>query len=156
MSLILRPHSLFDIDRFFDDLFIEPFEITTRFEMPKMDIKELDDHYEIKLEVPGFDKSDINIEIKNDILTIKSEKETKKEEKDEEGCYIYKEISRQNFSRSLTLPENVDKENIKANMENGILKIILNKTEIEPPKKIEIETLDEKKEMQEKNTDEKE
>ncbi|MHA1253872.1 MAG: Hsp20/alpha crystallin family protein [Candidatus Helarchaeota archaeon] len=123
MSLMLRPFRLFDIDRIFDEFFTEPFSFRTETFMPRMDIKELDDHYEITLEVPGFDKNDINIEIKNDILTIKSEKEINKEEKDKEGNYICRERIYHNFSRSLKLPENVNIDDIKASMDKGILKI---------------------------------
>ncbi|MHA1268216.1 MAG: Hsp20/alpha crystallin family protein [Candidatus Helarchaeota archaeon] len=140
MSLILRPHRLFDLEKIFDEFFMEPFAFDREtFTLPRMDIKELDDHYEITLEVPGFDKEDINIEIKNDTLTIKSEKEMKKEEKDEKGKYIYKERSYHNFSRCLKIPENVNTEDVKASMDKGVLRIELTKIEPEPPKKIEIQ-----------------
>ncbi|MBD3230515.1 MAG: Hsp20 family protein [Candidatus Lokiarchaeota archaeon] len=155
MSLIRKPKRLFNLDRFFDDFLFEPISMDIDYSMPKMDIKEYDDKYDVLVEVPGFDKEDIEIEINNNILTIKSEKKTKKEEEDEEGNYVYRERSYMNFSRKLRLPENVHSDDIKASMEKGVLKVELHKGEVEPKKKIEISETKEPKEKEESEDKEK-
>ena len=104
-----------------------------------MKLKELEKNYEIIAEVPGLDKSDIKIELHKDVLTIQSEKETKKEEKDKEGHYIYKERSYQSFKRQFRLPENANPDKIKASMQKGLLKIEIEKKEPEPKKSIKID-----------------
>jgi HSP20 family protein len=132
------PYRLFNLDNFFDDFLTSPLAISKQEIAPKVDIKEMDGHYEIIAEVPGLDKEDVNIEINKDVLTIKSEKETKKEEKDEDGNYIYKERSYRAFQRQFRLPENANIEDIDAKMEKGLLTIKLEKIEPEPAKKIQI------------------
>ncbi len=103
---------------------------------PRMDIKEEEKEYIITAEVPGFKKDDINIEIRNDVMTISSEHKEEKEEK-KEG-YIYKERSHRAFSRSFRIPEGVTAEEVSAKLEDGILTIHIPKREPEKPKKIEI------------------
>ncbi|TFF98772.1 MAG: Hsp20/alpha crystallin family protein [Promethearchaeota archaeon] len=132
------PYRVFNLDNFFDDFLTSPLSISREQINPKVDIKEMDGHYEIIAEVPGLEKEDVNIEINKDVLTIKSEKETKKEEKDDEGNYIYKERSYTAFQRQFRLPENANVENIDAKMDKGLLTIKLDKIEPEPAKKIEI------------------
>lgn len=89
----------------------------------------------MEAEVAGYDEKDISVAVEKHVLTIASTKdlkkandEEKKEEKDEERTYLVREISRPSFSRSFTLPEDVDEENIKAETKNGMLKIVLPKT----------------------------
>ncbi|MBD3230514.1 MAG: Hsp20 family protein [Candidatus Lokiarchaeota archaeon] len=134
------PYRLFNLDKFFDDFLREPFGISKEKPVyPKVDIKELENKYELTAEVPGLDKEDIKIEINKDILSLKSEKETKVEEESEKGNYIYRERSYRSFQRQFRLPENANYENINAKMENGILKVTIDKKEPEPAKTIKIE-----------------
>jgi len=133
------PYRLFNLDKFFDDFLSSPLSMGSEGIFPKVDIKELEKNYEIIAEVPGLDKSDIKIELHKDVLTIQSEKETKKEEKDKEGHYIYKERSYQSFKRQFRLPENANPDKIKASMEKGLLKIEIEKKEPEPKKSIKID-----------------
>ena len=80
MTLISR-NNVFDIDRFFNDSWpqlVEPQAGT--FFAPRVDIKEAGDHYEITAELPGVDKKDIHVHVKDGVLTL--EAETSKEEKD--------------------------------------------------------------------------
>lgn len=101
------------------------------------DVKELEDSYELNMNVPGLKKEDIDISVKNGTLTIKSEKETKSEEKDVK--YILKERSSSIFSRSFKLPEEIDTNSISAKMEDGVLKLNIPKIEKkEETNKIEI------------------
>ena len=145
------------MDPFFED-FWEPFDFTLmkspKMNFPKLDIKDDEKSYHVLMEVPGYAKEDINIEITDDLLTISSEhKEEKEEEK--EG-YIYKERSHRTFSRSLRIPENIIPEEIEAKLENGLLTLEIPKKEPEPPKKIEIKEDADPKELEVKTTETKE
>jgi len=94
--------------------------------MPAMNIKENDENFEIDIAAPGFNKKDFEITIENGILHLSAEKREEKEEKEEN--FTRKEFSYNSFSRSFTLPENVnDEDNINAKYKNGILKLTLTK-----------------------------
>ena len=95
--------------------------------MPAVNIKENGNHYTVSLAAPGMRKDDFNIDVDGNMLTISSEKEESKEEKDEK--FTRKEYSYSSFSRSFTLPEDVKQEAIDARYENGELKIILPRKE---------------------------
>ncbi|MFN8257653.1 MAG: Hsp20/alpha crystallin family protein [Bacteroidales bacterium] len=107
--------------------------------VPAVNISEKDDRFEIELAAPGMEKSDFRININNDLLTIKSEKNYKDEVSN--SNYSRKEFSYSAFERSFTLPDNVDSDNIKAGYVNGILNLEIPKKEeakIKPVKEIEI------------------
>lgn len=94
--------------------------------MPSMNIKENDENFEIELAAPGFNKKDFEITIENEILHISAEKKVEKEERKED--FTRKEFSYTSFTRSLTLPDNVnDEDKINAKYKNGILKLTLAK-----------------------------
>ena len=98
-------------------------ELTT----PAVNVTEKDDQYLVSMAVPGLKKEDFNINIEGKMLTISSEKESSKEEKEEK--YTRKEYNYSSFSRSFTIPEDVRQENIQANYENGELKLTLPRTD---------------------------
>ena len=105
--------------------------------MPAMNVKEHNEDFEIEFAAPGFSKKDFEVTINDNILTVSGEKKHEKEEK-EEG-YTCKEFSYNSFKRSLTLPETINKnEEVKAIYENGILKLNLQKNELEKtqPKRV--------------------
>lgn len=103
--------------------------------LPSVNIKENKDSFEVEMAAPGFEKSDFNIELNNDVLTISSEKQTNSEEK--EGEKISKqEFSYQSFTRSFTLPELVEDEKITAQYEKGILSLNIPKKEEAKPKPV--------------------
>ncbi len=95
---------------------------------PNLDIRESDKEYTVTLEMPGVNKDDVDVEVRGDALIVRGEK--KNEETHEEGQYQYTERSYGSFQRALTLPEDADSENIKANFDNGVLKISLPRQEI--------------------------
>jgi HSP20 family protein len=95
--------------------------------IPAVNITEQKDDYEVALAVPGMKKDDFNIDVDGNMLTISSQKEEKKEEK--EARFTRKEYSFSSFERSFTLPDEVNKEKIEARYENGILKLVLPKKE---------------------------
>lgn len=101
----------------------------TEMDMPPINIKEDATHFEIELAAPGLTKDHFEIELDDDILTISAKKEDKKEQK--EDNYVSREFNYQSFSRSISIPENVDiDKDIKAHYENGMLKIELAKKEV--------------------------
>jgi len=109
--------------------------------LPSVNLKETEKEYKIELAAPGMKKNDFNIALHNGILTIKSEKEEEKEDKDKEGNFLRREFSYESFSRSFTMPENVKEEAISAEYHDGILSIVINKKEPKPvitPKAIKV------------------
>lgn len=128
MNLI--PRSFF-LDDFLDDL--EPVKINNM----KCDIYEKNNAYVIEMDVPGFDKNDIEINLDNGYLTISASHEENND--DNTKNYIRRERNSYKCSRKFYLGD-VSYENIKAEFNNGILKIVVpKKEEIVSKKKIEIE-----------------
>ncbi|MCP4152959.1 MAG: Hsp20/alpha crystallin family protein [bacterium] len=128
------------LNRFFGDGFDKHFDrgadtIATRY--PTTDIYETTDDYIVKLEVPGLSKDDISVELNNDTLTVKGERKEEKELNEE--SYHRLESFSGTFSRSFTLPKNVDAQKISADMKDGILNLKIAKAEIEKIKSIPIE-----------------
>ena len=95
--------------------------------MPAVNIVETKEEYKVSLAVPGMKKEDFNIDVEGNMLTISCEKEMNKEEKEQQ--FTRKEYSYSSFSRSFTLPEEVNKEKIEAKYEEGVLKLMLPKKE---------------------------
>ena len=92
----------------------------------KTDITENDKDYEVKVDVPGIDKKDIHLDYQDGILSINVNKETASEKKDEDGKVIASERSTGMMSRSYQLP-GVDRENVSAKLDDGVLSITLPK-----------------------------
>ena len=107
-------------------------------DIPAVNIQEENDHFMLEMAAPGMEKKDFNIDLDNYVLTISSEKKEEKNEKDKN--FTRREFIYNNFSRSFTLPKSIDTEKIKADYENGILKVALPKKEQEMQltRKIEI------------------
>lgn len=124
--------TLFD-DAFFKDFFeVSPRTIANT-SVPAVNVKENDNEFTVELAAPGLGKEDFKISIEEGILTISSESKSEEVSQDDEGRYTRKEFSYSSFSRSFTLDEqHVDTENIKANYDAGVLKLVL-------PKKVEAE-----------------
>jgi len=125
------------LKRFFEDWDLElP---TESINFPKIDIWEDDEKYVLEAELPGFDKKDIDVNISDDVLTIRATR--KKEEEKKDKNYYYAERSYGEFVRSVRLPAEVDKKGIKAKYNNGVLELTLPKTKEAKEKttKIEIE-----------------
>ena len=97
------------------------------FTIPSANIVENKDDFKLALAVPGMKKNDFKIDVTGNLLTISSEKEETKEEKDEN--YSRQEYNYSSFSRSFTLPEEVNKEKIDATYVDGVLKLVLPKKE---------------------------
>jgi HSP20 family protein len=103
---------------------------------PAIDVFEKDDRFVVKAELPGMKEEDINISIVGDTLTVKGERKTESEVKEDD--YYCCERSYGSFSRSLAVPSNVDTKKIEANYEDGVLEISLPKIPEAEPKKISV------------------
>jgi len=101
--------------------------LTRTMNIPAVNITEDKDQYLVSLAAPGLKKEDFNIDVDGNMLTISSEKEHKKEETEKK--FTRKEYSYSSFSRSFTLPEEINKEKIEAKYENGVLEITLPRKE---------------------------
>lgn len=121
----------FYLDDFFEN-------IGTQSNVMKCDIYEKNGNYNIEVEIPGFEKNNVKIEIDKGYLNIIAEKEYIEEQ--DEKKYIRKERTYGKYQRSFYIGENIDVDKVKAEFKNGILKILVPKLEeIETKKQIEIE-----------------
>lgn len=95
--------------------------------VPATNVKENDKQFIIDVSTPGMDKGNIKVEVDKNVLKISAEKKTETEEKDENERVLRHEFGYSSFSRSFTIPEGIDTDNITASQENGVLQIILPK-----------------------------
>jgi HSP20 family protein len=103
-----------------------------------LDVMENDDEFIVKANVAGMDPDDLEITYTDNNLSIKGEIKDEREEEGEGGRYHLRERRYGTFSRTISMPGTVDVDNIKADTENGILKIHLPKKEEVKPRRIEI------------------
>ena len=87
----------------------------------KTDVKEKDNTYEVDIDLPGFKKDEIQIQLENGYITVSASKGLDKDEKDKDGKYIRRERYSGNVSRSFYVGDKVQKEDIHPKFENGIL-----------------------------------
>ena len=108
----------------------------------KTDVRETDSGYEVNIDLPGFKKDEINIQLDNGYLSISAAKGLDKDEQDKEGKYIRKERYAGSMSRSFYVGNAITQDDIKAKYESGILRLSVPKKaaeEIESAKRIAIE-----------------
>jgi len=125
-----------DMDRWFEDAFksfdmssldsnlqsrVMPGISLSNIYRPQIDVAGDSNCYEINLEVPGLTESDISLEVKDDVLTIKGKKEERSEDKDKH--YYRVERSYGSFQRTLALPDDAIGDEIKANLDKGVLRL---------------------------------
>jgi len=103
---------------------------------PAVDVYEDEHTVNLKIEVPGVDEKDLDIRVENNTLTVHGERKFEKEEKEEN----FRRVERQygSFTRSFTLPQTVNAENVSANYDKGVLKISLPKKAEAKPKQIKV------------------
>jgi HSP20 family protein len=126
-----------EVDRLFEDFTRTwpSFERTSDL-TPSMDVTETDKEIEITAELPGLQEKDVQIDVADNILTIRGEKKAEKEEKDKN--YRLYERSYGSFYRSLELPAGVDPDAIRASLANGVLKVTVPKPKPAQVKKVEV------------------
>jgi len=126
-------------DQFFDsDFFASPASSFNRGTVPAVNITENEDAFILELAAPGRNKEDFKIEVNNGVLRVASELKNEKTEEDKAGKYTRKEFTYQSFSRSFTLPENVNADNVNATYVDGVLRLEVEKMPEVKPKQIEI------------------
>jgi HSP20 family protein len=124
-------NSLFD--RFFEGR--TPNGMSRRW-LPAMDLVETDNHLVLRGDLPGMTEDDVNIEIKDNVLTVSGERKAEHEDKGE--GYHRVERSFGSFSRSLTLPQGVDAEKVEANFDKGVLEVRIPKPSEAKPTRVQI------------------
>ena len=131
-------------DNFVNDFFNSAFDRSrtpslfhaTGSSLMSADIKEFKDHYEMALELPGYEKENVNASLKEGYLTIEAKREETNTEEGDAGHYIRRERYVWTLSRSFYVGEDVKQEDIRAKFENGVLSINVPKVEYKP----EVET----------------
>ena len=104
--------------------------------IPPMDLVEDDEHFVVRADLPGVEEKDVSVELEDNVLTISGERKSDTEQR-KEGYYRI-ERAYGAFSRSLTLPEGIDAEGIKASFANGVLEVRIPKPEERKPRKVAI------------------
>ena len=133
-----------EIDRLFDD-FTRGFPTFATLAgngpttlMPSVDVTETDKEIEITAELPGLEEKDVQVNLSDNLLTIRGEKKAEKEQKDK--SYRLVERSYGSFERTLQLPEGINADAIKANISKGVLKVTVPKPAPAQAKKIEVKS----------------
>ncbi len=127
-------NDMFTLGRIVDDFFNTAPQNTGRSGYPSIDIYEGEDTVEIRANMPGVSKENLDIELSEKTLILRGEKKEPEGKKD----YLRRERIFGKFSRSIELPYRVDADSIRAELKNGILHLSLAKSEDAKPKKIEI------------------
>lgn len=127
-----------DLANFFGDFLSFPkFNINFDVDfLPRVNISDNPDNLTLTFELPGMEKGDIKVMVKDDVLTVSGERRIEREKK--QDSYVRSEICSGSFSRSFTLPDAVDAAKISADYKNGLLEIILPKLEEKKPKEIKV------------------
>jgi HSP20 family protein len=136
MALLMKPEPFSrEVDRLFDSFFGQS-ERGARRWVPPMDLVEADDHFLLKADLPGLSDGDVAIEVQDGTLRISGERKEEHEQR-ERGWYRI-ERSFGSFARSLSLPDGVDPDRIKAEFHDGVLEVRIPKPEERKPRRIEI------------------
>lgn len=127
-----------DFDRIFGDFFSAPTLVNDQEAefMPRVNIKDTKDNVILSFELPGMEKKDIKVVVKDGNLIVSGQREFRQEEKDD--TFIRSEIRTGKFCRSFSLPETVNAESVGADYKNGILEVRLGKLEEVKLKEIEV------------------
>ena len=127
MTLVRRNQNNW-LPSIFSDLFDNEFMTRANTTTPAINVKETEKAYAVEVAAPGMDKKDFSVRIDEDNnLIISLEKKEEHEENEKDVLYLRREFAYSKFEQTMILPDTVDKEKIKATMENGVLKIDLPK-----------------------------
>jgi len=130
-----------EMNRLFGTFFDAPLAASANGEVarrwiPAMDLTEGDHEFVLRADLPGVKESDVNIELEDNVLTVSGQRSSEREER--KGGYYRLERASGGFSRSLTLPEGVDAQSVKADFDNGVLEVRIPKPEQRKPAKVAI------------------
>lgn len=117
-----------NLSRFFDDNFWESENSLTKGNVP-VNIRDAGQHYELDVVAPGCKKEDFKINIENNVLTVSFEQKREDHPQDKDTGWVRNEYMQRSFSRSFTLDDTVDLENVNASYNDGILKLRLGKNQ---------------------------
>lgn len=120
---------------FYDDDWMKT-RFANRDWFPAINVVDNEGNYEIEMVAPGMKKEDFSVAIENGVLIITGKTENEKEEK--EKNYTRKEFTSRSFTKSFTLPDNVEADAVKAKYDDGVLRLVLDKTTKELPSKKEV------------------
>jgi len=98
----------------------------------KSDVKDMGDHFELDMDLPGFKKEDVKLQLKDGVLKVSATTKTVNEEKDANGKYIRRERFQGTCERSFYVGENLTEEDIKARFTDGVLSVNVPKKEAKP------------------------
>jgi HSP20 family protein len=101
-----------------------------------MDLVEVENEYVLRADLPGLSEGDVNIEVQDNVLTVSGERKTEHEDR-KEGYYRVERASG-TFSRSLTLPQGINTDAIRASFDKGVLEVRIPKPEERKPHKVAI------------------
>jgi len=104
--------------------------------VPAMDLVEAENEFVLKADLPGLSQENVSIEVEDNVLTISGERKAEHEERKEAYYRVERAFGR--FSRSLTLPEGIDPDSVKASFEHGVLEVRVPKPEAKKPRKVAI------------------
>lgn len=135
-----------DMDRIFDTLAVPSDAVSA---LPT-EVLESDSEVRFMIEIPGMKTEDIELTVENSVLTVSGEKRWQKEEGKAEGDYHLLERRYGKFARSFTLPQRVDAARIDATYEHGVLTVRLPKTEEAKPRRIEVRSSGEGRQLESK------
>jgi HSP20 family protein len=130
-----------EVDRLFDDFSasLSPLGALAQDNlMPSMNVAETDNAIEITVEMPGLERSDVDLSLVDDVLVIRGEKKDEHEQEDKDRNYRLVERRYGMFYRTIELPPGVDPRSIKATMSNGVLKLTMPKPTRSEAQKIEV------------------
>ncbi|HLJ83517.1 MAG TPA: Hsp20/alpha crystallin family protein [Candidatus Eremiobacteraceae bacterium] len=116
--------------------FLDTSRFADQFIMPAIDLYNKDGKYNVEVALPGLDKKDIEIQVEGNSLTISGKYATEQVEKEKK--YQYREMRRGSFSRSVSLPEDIDADKVTAEFDKGILKIQIPSLKPAQPTKVTI------------------
>lgn len=129
MLLRKRTNNLFD--DFFGDFFEDPFfSQSTAPQIMKTDVREKDGQYLLDIELPGYEKKDVQAELKDGYLTIAANKDETIENKDEKSNFVRKERYTGSMKRTFYVGEDVTEEDVQAGFKDGILKVAVKKPDV--------------------------
>ena len=124
----------------FDAMYNSPTICKTNTTIPLVDLKSTKNSYTIEMDLPGSIEKNLKIQLEKNTLTISSENETVNDEKNDDNLtWLIRERKCSSFSRSFTLPDDIDSERINATLKNGVLNITIPRKELPTPKLISIQ-----------------
>jgi HSP20 family molecular chaperone IbpA len=126
------------VEDLLDGIFKYPYDVKTKAEAHPFtgrmitDVKEFDDKYQLDMELPGFTKEDVKVELSNGYLIVSAERTENKDENENDGKFIRKERYYGKMSRRFYVGKDLKKEDIKAKFDNGMLMLDVPKTPEKP------------------------